>query len=94
MGVFAESTDMQLEPRIRDALEATFHPAELEIINESNLHAGHNPEAAATNDTHYRILISAPSLSGKSRVNQHREINAALKFAFDEGLHALAIEVK
>jgi stress-induced morphogen len=33
-------------------------------------------------------------LSGKSRVNQHREINAALKFAFDEGLHALAIEVK
>ena len=85
---------MSLEPRIRAALEAAFEPTNLEIANESNLHAGHNPEAAATNDTHYRIRIAASSLSGKSRVNQHREINAALKFAFDEGLHALAIEVK
>jgi BolA family transcriptional regulator, general stress-responsive regulator len=85
---------MSLEPRMRSALEAAFHPSLLEIINESNLHAGHNPEAAATNDTHYRIRISAEALGGKSRVNQHREINAALKFAFDEGLHALAIEVK
>ena len=85
---------MSLEPRIRSALEAAFEPTNLEIINESNLHAGHNPEAAATNDTHYRIRITAASLAGKSRVNQHREINAVLKFAFDEGLHALAIEVK
>ena len=85
---------MSLEPRMRAALEAAFKPNHLEIINESNLHAGHNPEAAQTNDTHYRLIISADALAGKSRVNQHREINAALKFAFDEGLHALAIEVK
>ena len=85
---------MSLEPRIRAALEAAFAPENLEIVNESNLHTGHNPEAAATNDTHYRIRIAAASLAGKSRVNQHREINEALKFAFDEGLHALAIEVK
>lgn len=85
---------MTLQPRMQAALEAVFQPENLEIINESNLHAGHNPEAAATNDTHYRIRISAASLAGKSRVSQHREINAALRFAFDEGLHALAIEVK
>lgn len=85
---------MALEPKIRAALEAAFQPTHLEIVNESNLHAGHNPEAAATNDTHYRIRIASPALGGKSRVDQHREINAALKFAFDEGLHALAIEVK
>ena len=84
---------MTLQPKIHAALTAAFHPTHLEVINESNLHAGHNPEAATTNDTHYRIRISAPSLAGKSRVNQHREINAALKFAFDQGLHALAIEV-
>ncbi|MCB1447882.1 MAG: BolA family transcriptional regulator [Rhizobiaceae bacterium] len=85
---------MSLEPQIRAALEAAFQPSLLEIVNESNLHAGHNPEAAATHDTHYRIRISASSFAGKSRVSQHREINAALKFAFDAGLHALAIEVK
>ena len=84
---------MTLQPKIHAALTAAFDPTHLEVINESNLHAGHNPEAAATNDTHYRIRISASSLAGKSRVNQHREINAALKFAFDQGLHALAIEV-
>ena len=85
---------MALEPQIRAALEEAFSPSFLEIINESNLHAGHNPEAAATNDTHYRIRIASDALAGKSRVSQHREINAALKFAFDRGLHALAIEVK
>jgi BolA protein len=84
---------MSLEPRMRAALEAAFEPNQLEIVNESNLHAGHNPEAAATNDTHFRIRISAAALGGKSRVTQHREINTVLKFAFDEGLHALAIEV-
>lgn len=85
---------MTLEPKIRAALETAFRPTHLEVVNESNLHAGHNPEAAATNDTHYRIRISSPLLAGKSRVNQHREINATLRFAFDAGLHALAIEVK
>ena len=34
---------MSPEPRIRAALEAAFEPTNLEIVNESNLHAGHNP---------------------------------------------------
>ena len=84
---------MALETEIREALEAAFQPSRLEVINESRLHAGHNAEAAATNDTHFRIRIAADALSGMNRVGQHRAINAALKFAFDRGLHALAIEV-
>jgi BolA protein len=84
---------MTLQDKIEAALKAEFSPSSLEVVNESRMHAGHNPEAAATGQTHFRIRITAETLSGVSRVNQHRAINAALAFGFDEGLHALAIEV-
>ncbi|WP_137155428.1 BolA family protein [Rhizobium sp. FKL33] len=84
---------MTLQNKIEAALKAEFSPSRLEVVNESRMHAGHNPEAAATGQTHFRIRITAETLSGMSRVNQHRAINAALAFGFDEGLHALAIEV-
>lgn len=84
---------MTLQDKIEAALTAEFSPSRLEVVNESRMHAGHNPEAAATGQTHFRIRITAETLSGMSRVNQHRAINATLAFGFDEGLHALAIEV-
>ncbi|MBB1249171.1 BolA family protein [Rhizobium sp. G21] len=84
---------MTLQDKIEAALQAEFSPSQLEVVNESRMHAGHNPEAAATGQTHFRIRITAETLTGMSRVDQHRAINAALAFGFDEGLHALAIEV-
>lgn len=84
---------MTLQDKIEAALQTEFSPSQLEVVNESRMHAGHNPEAAATGQTHFRIRITANALTGMSRVNQHRAINAALAFGFDEGLHALAIEV-
>ncbi|MBL0371511.1 BolA family transcriptional regulator [Rhizobium sp. KVB221] len=84
---------MTLENKIQSALIDAFAPDTLDVINESRLHAGHNREAAATGQTHFRIRISSPKFTGVSRVNCHRAINEALKFAFDEGLHALAIEI-
>lgn len=84
---------MTLEDKIHSALTDAFEPSYLEVINESRLHAGHNPEAAATGQTHFRIRITAGKLAAASRVAGHRAINDALTFAFDEGLHALAIEI-
>jgi BolA family transcriptional regulator, general stress-responsive regulator len=84
---------MLLQDKIRSTLQDAFHPDFLEVVNESRNHAGHNPEAALTGQTHFRIRISAEKLNGLSRVNSHREINSALAFGFDEGLHALAIEI-
>ncbi|MDB5526829.1 MAG: BolA family protein [Rhizobium sp.] len=85
---------MALQDKIQSALKNAFEPSELEVINESRLHADHNPEAAATGQTHFRIRIASDKFSGINRVAAHRAINEALAFAFDEGLHALAIEVK
>jgi BolA protein len=84
---------MTLEAKIQSALHDAFEPTVLDVINESRLHAGHNQEAAATGQTHFRIRIASPRLAGLSRVAAHRAVNEALAFAFDEGLHALAIEV-
>lgn len=85
---------MTLEDKIKSALDDAFAPSYLEVINESRQHAGHNPEAAATGQTHFRIRIASDKFSGVNRVASHRAINEALAFAFDEGLHALAIEIQ
>jgi BolA protein len=84
---------MTLDDKIQSALNDAFNPSVLDVINESRLHAGHNPEAAATGQTHFRIRIAAEKLSGLSRIAAHRAVNEALAFTFDEGLHALAIEI-
>lgn len=83
---------MPLKDRIEAALVSAFHPETLEVVNESRLHAGHNPEAARTGETHFRVRIASTPFAAMSRVARHRAVNDALKFAFDEGLHALAIE--
>jgi len=85
---------MTLEDRITSALKNAFAPSYLEVINESRLHAGHNEEAAKTGQTHFRIRIESEKFAGANRVASHRAINEALGFAFDEGLHALAIEIR
>jgi len=84
---------MTLQDKIQSALAQTFEPSFLEVVNESRLHAGHNPEAAATGQTHFRIRIASDKLTGLNRVAGHRAVNEALAFAFGEGLHALAIEI-
>ena len=84
---------MTLQDKIQSTLTDAFDPSDLEVVNESRLHAGHNPEAAATGQTHFRIRIAAKKLDGLSRVAAHRAVNEALSFAFGEGLHALAIEI-
>ncbi|MEL6946010.1 MAG: BolA family protein [Pseudomonadota bacterium] len=75
-------------------LRAEFTPQFLEIINESHLHAGHQPGFDGTGESHIRVRMVSEKLNGLSRVNIHRAINAACQDALDRGLHALAIDAK
>ena len=84
---------MPLRERIENKLNETFSPVRLNVIDESHLHAGHQPDMTGTGETHMRVQIVSESFSGKSRVDRHRAINALLKPELDAGLHALAIEV-
>ena len=78
---------------IRTQLLATLSPSHLEVIDESAAHAGHSGSNGTGHGTHFRVRITAASLTGQSRVSQHRLIYDALRQFLDAGLHALAIEV-
>ena len=67
-------------------------PTRLEVIDESALHAGHQPGMTGDAETHMRIRIVTAAFTGLSRVSRHRAINDLLKPQFDAGLHALAVE--
>ncbi|MES5100335.1 BolA family protein [Agrobacterium sp. BA1120] len=84
---------MSLREHIESKLNETFSPVRLNVIDESHMHAGHQPGITGTGETHMRVQIVSESFSGKSRVDRHRAVNALLKPELDAGLHALAIEV-
>ncbi|WP_372426101.1 BolA family protein [Salinarimonas chemoclinalis] len=78
-----------IETRLSDA----FAPVRLSVVDESHLHAGHAGWREG-GETHFRIEVVSDAFAGKSRVERHRLVNAALKEAFDRGLHALAVKAE
>ncbi len=78
---------------ISNKLQEAFTPESLQVVDESHLHeghAGHRPGG----ETHYRVYIVAEAFQGKSRVDRHRMINAALAAELSGSVHALAIQAK
>lgn len=72
-------------------LQTAFRPVSLQVIDESSHHAGHSG-ARPDGESHFRVKIVAAMFQGKSRVETHRMINAALAAELRERVHALAIE--
>jgi BolA protein len=81
---------MSLTGRLREKLMLTLRPTRLDVINESELHAGHR-NSPGTGESHFRVLIVSDAFSGKSRVERHRLVNDALKDELAGGIHALAL---
>jgi BolA protein len=82
---------MTAETRIRETLTAGLHPRRLDVINESELHAGHR-SSPGTGQSHFRILVVADAFTGKSRLERHRMVNDLLAAELTGGVHALAIK--
>ena len=74
---------------IRKLTEA-FDPESLRVVDESEKHAGHAGHRPG-GETHFRVYIVAEALRGKTRLERHRMINAALAHELAGGVHALAI---
>jgi BolA protein len=82
------STDL-----IDQTLRAAIWPLQqLEVINESHLHAGH--AGYTDGNTHFRVKIVGPQMAGLSRVARHRLVYDALREVIPQGVHALAIEAR
>lgn len=77
---------------IRAALAAAFEPAELEVVDESHLHAGH--EGARDGRGHFRVKVVSPAFAGMSAIQRHRAVYAALGSLMETDIHALAIRAE
>lgn len=86
--------DSKLGPvgqRISARLTETFAPCSLQVIDESHQHAGHSGSRPG-GESHFRVVLVAEAFRGKSRVEQHRMVNAALAEELTSRVHALAIQ--
>jgi len=82
------ATAANLQARLQERLT----PTALEVIDESYQHAGHVGANASGVGTHFRVRITSPFFTGKSRVARHRLVYDVVQDFIDQGLHALAIE--
>jgi BolA protein len=73
-----------------EKLTRAFAPERLEVTDESHRHAGH-AGARPGGQTHYSVYIVSQAFHGKSRIDRHRMVNAALAGELQGGVHALAI---
>ena len=81
---------MQIKDVIIKKLTEAFAPESLRVEDESHLHAGHAGHRPG-GQTHYRVYIVSDAFRGKSRIDRHRSINAALAQELADSVHALAI---
>ena len=89
----AMSTQETVKDTITKKLREAFAPESLDVTDESHLHeghAGHRPGG----ETHFRVYIVSPAFEGKSRIERHRMINAALAAELAGSVHALAIKAQ
>ena len=83
---------MNRKQRIAKLLSKKFDNFLLEIIDNSNLHIGHN-KFDGKNETHIKIILTNKNSDSLNRLNIHRMINNLLEDEFKNGLHSLEIKI-
>lgn len=75
---------------MREKLMVALEPLRLDILNESEQHAGHR-SSPGTGESHFRLLIVSAKFEGQSRVQRHRQVNEILADELAGKIHALAL---
>ncbi len=80
-------------PREEDRIPMAMDAAEIErLIREALPDAKVEIRDLAGDGDHYAAVVISPSFRGKSRVQQHQMVYAALKGSMGGALHALALQ--
>ena len=74
--------------QLRKVLQSELAPLSLEIIDDSAKHAGH---AGAREGGHFRVVLVAEAFKGRSQLERHRLVYAAVAPLMGQGVHALSI---
>jgi len=83
---------MNRKQRIDKLLSKKFNNFLLEIIDNSNLHIGHN-NFDGKKETHIKVILTNKNNDSLNRLNIHRMINNLLEDEFKNGLHSLEIKI-
>ncbi len=87
-----------MQERIVARLTEALDPLTLDVIDESDRHAGHagvrHSGGGEAGGTHYRVRIVSAKFAGLNRVARHRFVYGLLPGEFADGLHALALDAK
>ena len=79
--------------RLHAVLHDALSPTRLEVVDDSQKHAGHMG-AQPGGETHYSVLMVSGRFEGANRVARHRMVHAVLDAEFAGGLHALALTLR
>jgi len=74
--------------QLRAAIERELAPQALEIADDSAKHAGH---AGAREGGHYQVRVVSAAFRGRSQLERHRLVYAAVASLMGQGVHALSI---
>lgn len=77
--------------RIETALRAALAPTELQIRDDSHLHAGH--AGARSGRGHYHVELCSEAFEGLAPLARHRAVYAALGTLMDTDIHALSMRL-
>ena len=83
---------MKRKQRIDRILSKKFNDFILEIIDNSNLHQGHN-NFTGNDETHIKIILTKKNKKHVNRLDIHKLINNLLEDEFKSGLHSLEIKI-
>ena len=78
---------------IEKTLRERFEPEFLEVVDESELHRGHQGFKEGR-QTHFRVEISANIFEEMSRVSRERAIHKALGSSTMHNIHALSVKFR
>lgn len=74
---------------IERLLTLSFAPSELQVKDQSHLHAGH--AGAKEGKGHFEVKIVSDKFDGQGRLTRHRMVYDALGTLMDTDIHALRI---
>jgi BolA protein len=77
--------------KIRQALTARLAPVELVIRDDSAAHAGH---AGAREGGHFSVVVVSEQFAGRSRMQRHQLVYAAVADLMRTDIHALSIQAR
>ena len=83
---------MNRTKRIKTILQKYFNDHNIIVIDNSNLHKGHN-NFSGDGETHILVNLKTKSQSRIDRMEIHKKINSLIKEEFKKGLHALEIKI-